>query len=92
MSTSCGIPDFRSENGLYARLKVDYPSLPCPEACLAAVFVLFTSLQAMFSMDYFRSNQQPFFDFAREIYPGNFQPSVCHRFIAMLEKQGMLLR
>lgn len=28
----------------------------------------------------------------QEIYPGQFQPSPCHRFIAMLDKQGKLLR
>ncbi|XP_018604765.2 NAD-dependent protein deacetylase sirtuin-1 isoform X2 [Scleropages formosus] len=29
---------------------------------------------------------------AGEIYPGQFQPSPCHRFISMLDKQGKLLR
>lgn len=28
----------------------------------------------------------------QEIYPGQFQPSPCHRFIAMLDKQEKLLR
>lgn len=28
----------------------------------------------------------------QEIYPGQFQPSPCHRFISMLDKQGKLLR
>ncbi|KAG7279841.1 hypothetical protein CRUP_013751 [Coryphaenoides rupestris] len=48
VSVSCGIPDFRSRGGIYARLA--------------------------------------------EIYPGQFQPSPCHKFISMLDKQGKLLR
>lgn len=28
----------------------------------------------------------------QEIYPGQFQPSLCHKFISMLDKQGTLLR
>lgn len=28
----------------------------------------------------------------QEIYPGQFQPSLCHRFISMLDKQEKLLR
>lgn len=28
----------------------------------------------------------------QEIYPGQFQPSLCHKFISMLDKQGKLLR
>lgn len=28
----------------------------------------------------------------QEIYPGQFQPSPCHKFISMLDKQGKLLR
>ena len=30
ISVSCGIPDFRSKNGLYAKLAVDFPELPDP--------------------------------------------------------------
>ena len=48
---SCGIPDFRSRNGVYARLAVDYPDLPDP--------------QAMFDIHYFRNDQRPFFKFAK---------------------------
>eukprot|EP00039_Didymoeca_costata_P014813 m.244321 g.244321 ORF g.244321 m.244321 type:complete len:535 (-) comp16104_c1_seq4:6014-7618(-) len=78
VSTSCGIPDFRSENGIYARLKTDYPTLPDPTA--------------MFSMDFFKQNQKPFFDFAEEIYPGKFQPALSHRFIQQLEANNKLLK
>lgn len=28
----------------------------------------------------------------QEIYPGQFEPSPCHRFISMLDKQRKLLR
>lgn len=48
---SCGIPDFRSRDGIYARLSKDYPDLPNP--------------QAMFDIQYFKSNQWPFFKFAK---------------------------
>ena len=51
ISVSCGIPDFRSENGIYARLARDYPNLPDP--------------QAMFDITFFKSDQRPFFDFAK---------------------------
>lgn len=78
VSVSCGIPDFRSRDGIYARLAVDFPDLPDP--------------QAMFDIEYFRRDPRPFFKFAKEIYPGQFQPSPCHRFISMLDKRGRLLR
>lgn len=51
VSVSCGIPDFRSRNGIYARLKEDYPDLPNPES--------------MFCIRYFRTNPYPFFKFAK---------------------------
>merc|ERR1712029_149921 len=78
VSVSCGIPDFRSRDGIYARLAVDFPDLPDP--------------QAMFDIHYFRKDPRPFFKFAREIYPGQFEPSPCHKFIRCVEKQGKLLR
>ncbi|KAJ8972478.1 hypothetical protein NQ314_000171 [Rhamnusium bicolor] len=65
VSVSCGIPDFRSRNGIYSRLAIDFPNLPDP--------------QAMFDISYFSQDPRPFFKFARDIYPGKFQPSPCHR-------------
>jgi len=78
VSVSCGIPDFRSKDGVYARLAQDFPDLPDP--------------QAMFDIHYFRKDPRPFFKFAREIYPGQFQPSPCHKFIRAVEREGKLLR
>ncbi|XP_044011128.1 NAD-dependent histone deacetylase sirtuin-1 isoform X2 [Aphidius gifuensis] len=78
VSVSCGIPDFRSRDGIYSRLAQDFPDLPDP--------------QAMFDINYFGQDPRPFFKFAREIYPGQFKPSPCHRFIKMLEKNKKLLR
>ena len=48
---SCGIPDFRSRDGIYAKLSVEYPDLPDP--------------QAMFDIEYFCQNPRPFFKFAK---------------------------
>ncbi|KPM04441.1 NAD-dependent protein deacetylase sirtuin-1-like protein [Sarcoptes scabiei] len=78
VSVSCGIPDFRSRNGIYAQLSKEYPDLPDP--------------QSMFDIRYFRTNPYPFFKFAKQIYPGQFQPSSSHRFIKFLETKGKLLR
>ncbi|KAI9011410.1 DHS-like NAD/FAD-binding domain-containing protein [Gaertneriomyces semiglobifer] len=76
VSVSCGIPDFRSQNGVYSRL--DEFELDDP--------------QQMFDIEYFRINPQPFYTFAKEIYPLNFKPSISHMFIKLLEEKGKLLR
>lgn len=78
VSVSCGIPDFRSRDGIYARLSKDYPDLPDP--------------QSMFDIHYFKRNPYPFFKFAKEIYPGQFSPSPSHKFIRCIEQKGKLLR
>ena len=78
VSVSCGIPDFRSENGVYARLRKDFPELPDPHS--------------MFDIEFFSHNPAPFYNFAREIFPGQFRPSVSHMFIKFLEEEGKLLR
>ena len=77
-SVACGIPDFRSRNGIYARLHKDFPDLPDP--------------QAMFDILYFKRNPHPFFKFAKEIYPGQFKPSLSHLFIKKIEENNKLLR
>lgn len=78
VSVSCGIPDFRSRDGVYRRLRAEYPELPDP--------------QAMFNIRYFAQDPRPFYRFAREIFPGQFRPSASHRFIRLLERRGRLLR
>ncbi|KAI9337940.1 NAD-dependent protein deacetylase sirtuin-2 [Obelidium mucronatum] len=77
ISTSAGIPDFRSPTtGLYSNL-AKY-NLPYPEA--------------VFSINYFRKSPKPFFTLAKELYPGCFKPTLCHYFIRMLADEGLLLR
>ncbi|ESK87387.1 histone deacetylase [Moniliophthora roreri MCA 2997] len=71
ISVSCGIPDFRSRNGLYASLG-DY-DLDDP--------------QQMFDITYFKENPSVFYSFASQIYPSNFVPSPCHRFIKLVENK-----
>lgn len=77
ISTPSGIPDFRTPGtGLYAN--VERYNIPYPEA--------------LFNIDYFSDNPQPFFSLAKELYPGLHRPNYIHYFIHTLHLQGLLLR
>ncbi|XP_057693080.1 NAD-dependent protein deacetylase sirtuin-3 isoform X2 [Corythoichthys intestinalis] len=77
ISTASGIPDFRTPGtGLYANLEAY--NIPYPEA--------------IFNVDYFSNDPQPFFSLAKVLYPGSHQPNYIHYFIRMLHHKGLLLR
>lgn len=79
ISTSAGIPDFRSPGtGIYDNL--DKYNLPDPHA--------------VFDISFFKENPEPFFVLCKELFPENqaFKPTPCHYFITLLEKKKKLLR
>jgi NAD-dependent histone deacetylase SIR2 len=74
ISTSAGIPDFRSpDTGIYANLAK-------------------RNLPYMFDYSFFRSNPVPFYDFAHELYPGKYRPTITHYFVRLLSDKGLLFK
>lgn len=77
ISTSAGIPDFRSPHtGLYANLE----KLNLPYA------------EAVFDISYFRTNPLPFYALAHELYPAKYKPTIAHLFLRLLSDKGLLLK
>lgn len=82
ISRSCGIPDFRSREGIYSL--VDGMDLGLPQA------------ECLFDLAYFDDDPAPFYKFAHVLYPAPgeraFAPSKTHEFLRALEQLGKLGR
>jgi len=76
ISTSLGIPDFRSKGtGLYSKL--EHLGLSDP--------------QEVFDIEQFRSDPSIFYSVAKDILPETNQYTPTHRFMAILQERGKLL-
>ena len=77
ISVSAGIPDFRTPGtGLYDNLQ-EY-GLPFAEA--------------IFDLNFFRSNPAPFYRLCQELWPGRYAPTPTHWFIKLLDQKELLVR
>lgn len=75
ISTSLGIPDFRSKDGLYSKLQ--HLGLNDP--------------QEVFSIDLFKEDPNYFYSVAKDIIPEGDRYTPTHGFIRMLQQKGKLL-
>jgi NAD-dependent deacetylase sirtuin 2 len=77
ISTSAGIPDFRTPGtGLYSNL--ERFELPTPNS--------------IFDIRFFREQPRAFYELAKEIWPGKYNPTPSHYFIKLLHDKGLLHR
>lgn len=77
-SVAAGLPDFRTPGtGLYDNLQAY--GLPYPEA--------------VFELDFFKTNPEPFYSLARSLWPGReSKPTKAHAFVRALADRGQLVR
>ncbi|KAK6009816.1 transcriptional regulator, Sir2 family [Ostertagia ostertagi] len=78
VSVSCGIPDFRSKDGIYARLHVDFPIFLILQRCSIFVILFTIRLHSMILL--------------RRFSLANLNRQYSHKFIRQLEVNNQLLR
>src|SRR3989338_4895138 len=79
LSTSCGVPDFRTPGkGLFVNGSLEKFNLPDPTA--------------IFDSEYFEENTSPFFELTRDFLTSGYKPSKAHYFLKLLENKNKLLR
>ncbi|KAL3310026.1 NAD-dependent protein deacetylase sirtuin-2, partial [Cichlidogyrus casuarinus] len=77
ISTAAGIPDFRSDTGLYKTLASQYN---------------ISNPMEVFTLSCFKANPEPFYHVAGKLYNPNARPTLTHYFIRLLHEKGVLLR
>ena len=75
ISTSAGIPDFRSEDGIFNEIKKKY-NLDSPEQ--------------FFHIDYFYKNPNLFYEFSKEFYTKSYKPTLFHYFMSFINHKNLL--
>lgn len=46
----------------------------------------------MFEVGFFRSNPEPFYELAKQLFPKELNPTLAHNFVKLLHNKGLLLR
>ncbi|VDK66276.1 unnamed protein product [Onchocerca ochengi] len=92
ISTSAGVPDFRSPGLLILFCDIVHKCNACTGLYDNVSQYNLPDPMAIFDISYFKKHPEPFYKLAKDLFPSHLKPTPCHYLIRLMDEKGLLLR